>query len=105
MMIFDEPSTAPLVGMALGALFFAVQLLLCFKVKRAVLRRLPLYMILVCAGFILLICTGVFGTGGGFIGNVHLIVAAILGIVVGIAAVGVAAAWAVYAVYRKIRAH
>lgn len=101
MIIFDEPSTAPIVGLALAVIFFGIQLLLCFKAKRAVLRRLPLYVILVSVGFILLLCTGVFGTGSGFLGNVHLIVAAILGIVVGIAAVGVAAGWGVYFVYKE----
>lgn len=96
MIIFEDPRTAPMVGLALAVVFFAVQLLLCFRAKRAVVRRLPLYLIFVSAGFILLLCTGLFGTGSGFLGNVHLIVAAILGIVVGIAAVGVAAGWAVY---------
>lgn len=101
MIIFEEPAAAPFVGLALAALLFAVQLLLCFKAKRTVVRMLPLSLILICMGFILLLCTGVFGTGSGFLGNVHLIAAIILGIVAGIAGAGVAAAWVVYWVCQK----
>lgn len=104
MMIFEEPATAPFVGLALAVVFFAVQLLLCFKAKRTVIRMLPLYFILTCMGFILLLCTGVFGTGSGFLGNGHHIVAIILGIVVGIAGAGVAVAWVVYGVCQKRKA-
>lgn len=104
MIIFEEPKTAPMIGLILAVVFFAIQLLLCFKAEKPAVKRLPLYFILLCAGFTLLICTGLFGTGSGFLGNIHLIAAMILGIVAGIAAVGVAAAWMVYKIYQKTNA-
>lgn len=96
MIIFDEPKTAPYLGLILSIVFFVIQLLLCFKVKNPIMKRIPIYFIIICGLFILLICTGIFGTGSGFMGNVHLIVAAILAIVVGIALIGIVAAWIVY---------
>lgn len=105
MIIFEEPSTAPIVGLVFAVVFFVIQLLLCFKAENPIIQRLPLYLILLCVGFILLICTGIFGTGSGFLGNIHLIVAMILGTVVGIAAVGVASAWMLYKIYQKIKAN
>lgn len=96
MIIFAEPKTAPYFGLILSIVFFVIQLLLCFKVKNPLIKRIPIYFIIICGLFILLICTGIFGTGSGFMGNVHLIVAAIFAIVVGIALIGIVAAWIIY---------
>ncbi len=101
MIIFDEPGTAPYIGAAFALVCFAIQLLFCFKAKKPAVRRIPLYLILAAWGFILLLCTGIFGKGGGFLGNVHLMVAAILAIVLGIASLGNIAAWIVYKVCVK----
>ena len=99
MIIFSEPKTAPIVGLILAVVFFAIQLLLCFKAKKPIIKRLPTYIILLFGMFILLICSGVFGEGSGFVGNIHLIVAAILAIVGGIAAIGILTAWIVYKIF------
>lgn len=96
MIIFDEPKTIPIVGLALAMVFFAIQLLLCFKAKKPMIKRIPAYILLLLGVFILLICIGIFGEGGGFLGNIHLIVAAILAIVGGIASIGILVAWIVY---------
>jgi len=96
MIIFNDPKTAPIVGLALAMVFFAIQLLLCFKVKRPIIKWIPIYVILLFWVFILLICIGIFGKGSGFLGNIHLIVAAILAIVGIIASLGILAAWIVY---------
>ena len=101
MIIFDEPGTAPYIGVVFAIVCFAIQLLLCFKVKKTSIRCIPVYIILVAWGFILLLCTGIFGTGSGFLGNVHLMVAAILTIVLGVVSIGNIAAWIVYKVYTK----
>lgn len=105
MVIFDEPGTAPYIGVVLAILCFAIQLLCCFKAKKSAVRRIPVYIILAAWGFILLICTGIFGKDGGFLGNIHLVVAAILAIVLGIASLGNIAAWIVYKVYVKSKKH
>jgi len=99
MIIFSEPKTAPIVGLVLAVVFFTIQLLLCFKAKKPMIKRIPAYIILLFGVFVLLICIGVFGEGSGFLGNIHLIVAAILAIVGCIASIGILAAWIVYKIY------
>ena len=101
MMIFEEPGTALMVGLILAAAFFAVQLLLCYRAKKPVVKWIPTCLILFFGLLILLIGMGVFGEGGGFLGNVHWIVAAILAMVGGAASIGVLAAWIVYRIDRR----
>ena len=101
MIIFSEPKTAPIVGLILAVIFFVIQLLLCFKAKKTIIKRIPLYMILLFSAFVLLICMGLFGEGSGFLGNIHLMVAAILAIVGGVTALGILAAWIVYKLYTR----
>ncbi len=103
MIIFNEPKTAPIVGLVLAAAFFSIQLLLCFKAKKTIIKQIPLYMILLFSAFVLLICIGLFGEGSGFLGNIHLMIAAILAIVGGIASIGILAAWIVYKLYTRKR--
>ena len=101
MIIFDDPATAPYIGAALAIVCFAIQLLFCFKAKKSAVRRIPVYIILAAWCFILLLCTGIFGKGVGFLGNTHLMVATILAIVLGVASVGNVAAWIVYKFYMR----
>lgn len=82
---------------------FAVQLLSCFKARKTAVKCIPVFILLAAWGSVLLVCTGIFGEGVGFLGNVHLMAAAILAIVLGIASLGNMVAWIVYKVctYRK----
>ena len=100
-MIFEEPSTAPLVGLILAVVCFGIQFLLCWKVKRPAVQRIPVYLLAGYGVLVLLIAAGLIGEGGGFVGNLNGIVAAILGIVGAIAAVGILAAWVVYKRYLR----
>lgn len=104
MKIFEEPITMLLAGFILAVAFFAIQLFLCFKAKRSSVKRIPLYIVLLIVGFALLICTRIFGTGSGFLGNANLIVAAILAIIVAIASIGIVFAWVVYKINKKHKA-
>ena len=103
MILFEEPRTAFLFGIVLAVLFFAIQLFFCFKVQKAVLKLLPLWVLLLCGFLLLSLGAGVFGTGSGFLGNVESIAALILGILVMIAFAGVASAWIFYAIFLKIK--
>lgn len=95
-MILEEPSMAPAVGLLLAVVCFGVQLLLCHKAKRRAVQRIPVYFLAGYGVLVLLIALGLVGEGSGFLGNGNGLVAAILGIVGGIAAVGILLAWVVY---------
>lgn len=95
-MILEEPSTAPVVGLLLAVVCFGVQLLLCHKAKRPAVQCIPVYILAGYGVLVLLIALGLVGEGSGFVGNVNGIAAAILGIVGGLAAVGILLAWVVY---------
>ena len=82
----------------IGALFFIVQLLLCYKAKRMVIKFVPGYFILICFLFTALLYAGVFGTG--FL-NAHKIVAWLLFIGIGIAFVGDLMAWVIYRIHKR----
>lgn len=96
MAVFEEPITMVVAGIILSIAFFVIQLFLCFKARKASTKRIPLYVVLLMVGFILLICTGVLGTGSGVLGNVNLIVASILTVIVAISSLGIAVAWLIY---------
>ncbi len=100
MLILDEPSTAPYVGLGLALVYFGWQLLFCFKARNKTVKRLPFYLLVLGWSFIGLLCTGVFGQGEGGLGNIHLITAAILSLFWAPVSIGDAAAWLVYW-YRK----
>ena len=100
-MIFEEPGTAIVLGIILAFIFFVVQLLLCFKAKKPMVKWIPLFIIVLFGLLILLIGTGVMGEGSGFLGNIHLMVSAIRAVVGGIALIGIVAAWIAYKAYTK----
>ena len=77
----------------IGILFFAVQLLICYKVKRIAIKLIPVYIILSFLLFSTALYTGVFGTG--FLGA-ERILAIILALGIGTALFGAAVAWVVY---------
>lgn len=87
----------------MAVVLFAIQLLLCFMAKKTVVKMIPSFFIALYAAFILLICTGIFGKGSGFVGDVQLIVAAILAIVLSVALIGIIAACIVYCIYAKAK--
>ncbi len=63
---------------------YLVQLLLCFKVKNKHIKLIPFYIGLAIAFWGLLVFAELFGdmSGGGFIGNVHYLVAVVIWIAV-----------------------
>lgn len=104
MIIFDEPKYLFVVGIILAVVFFGIQLLLCFKVHQTTVKLLPVYFILLCVLLCFMLFIGVFGSqSGGVIGNVNQLIALILAIVVGIALIGVVAAWITYMICMRIR--
>jgi len=48
---------------AIGILLFAVQLLLCFKAEKMMIKLIPVYIILFLILFAITLFIGVFGTG------------------------------------------
>ncbi len=86
-----------------AAVFFAIQLLLCFEVKETTVKCIPAGLIVL--GFLLsgMIYAGSFGSysAGAISGNG--IVGLLLAVITGIAAAGVLAAWLLYGVLRFIR--
>jgi len=91
--------TAAILGI-IGLLLFAIQLLLCFKVKRIAFKLIPAYMILFCILLSVLLYIGVFGTG--FL-SAERILAAILAMGTGAALVGDITAWVVYKIRLVIK--
>ena len=96
MFIFEEPSTIIPTAILLSVIFFGIQLFLCGKARKTSVKLLPLYTVLLLGGFSLLIASGILGAGSGFLGNVQLIVAGILAVLVAAAALGMAIAWTIY---------
>lgn len=88
------------VGIILAVVLFLIQLLLCFKATKTTTRRIPIYIILF-GGVLCLLALGSDSRGSVLDGS--KIAALILAIVVGIALIGVVAAWAVYKIYMKIQ--
>ncbi|KIR03861.1 hypothetical protein P261_02676 [Lachnospiraceae bacterium TWA4] len=99
--IFSEPSNSWIVGCIFAVVLFVVQSVLCFKAEKKLFRRLPAYLIMVMMVFVAIVASGLLGKGTGPIGNVHIILATILLIVVGIASIGVIGGWIYYYVYKN----
>ncbi len=103
-LIFQSELTLFLYILLTGTVFAGVQLLLCLKVKQKYLKCVFVYVLLVIWSLIFLMAAGVFGTsGGGFIGNEHLLGAAIFAILLAPLTVGVALAWVIFAIARKVK--
>ena len=88
-------------GMIGLTVLFGLQLLLCFKAKHTVVKLIPLFPIgagLVLCGAMYL---GLFGSysAGAISGN--QLVALILALIMGVAAVGILLAWGVYAISKR----
>lgn len=87
---------------AFALMFFALQLILCFKAKKLTTRFIPALIIL--AGYLiaLLSAEGYFGGGTGFIDD-GTFAGVIIVIGMSCAAVGDAIAWLIYALMHKKR--
>ena len=102
-LIFEEPITSILAGVILSIAFGGLQLLPCFKAKKAFVKKIPVFIVLAFTGIVLLGCTGIFGKGTGFLGNAHYIVAGICTIILGFVSLGIAGAWMLYKYLLKQR--
>ena len=85
---------------ALALVFFALQLILCFKAKKVIVRFIPVLMILTGYLIALLFALDILDGGSGFIDG-GAFAGAIIAIAVSCAAVCDAIAWAVYGCLRK----
>lgn len=81
----------------------AVQLLLCFLVKKKALKCIPVYLVAVCLVLCVLVILGAFGDIPLGDIEIHGAVGFVLLIFVGIAAAGVALAWGVYGITLAVR--
>ncbi len=89
-------------GLCGAGIIFIIQLALCFKAKKRWLRLLPLYIMLGFFAICALMALGAFGEwSGGFLGNMHILFAAILAIMGAITFLGITFAWLVYWIIRK----
>lgn len=70
------------IGIAIGLFIvsYLIQLLLCFKAKNKHIKLIPFYFGLAIAFLGLLVYAELFGdmSGGGFLGNIHYLVATII---------------------------
>lgn len=80
----------------LGGIPFGIQLFLCFKVKHKIIKRIPLYLILLGYLYCILEYSGIFGSysAGALPGNE--LAAVLVGILLSIVFVGVTSAWIIY---------
>ena len=90
--------TIIVVGIIGAILFFILQLILCRKGKRKDIKLIPAFLIFAGALFCLALNSGLFGSHSAGAISSEGIAALVFGIIVGIAAVGVAAAWLTYLV-------
>jgi len=86
-----------ILSVILAAVMFLLQLLFCFKAKGLAVKLIPVWLLL--AVFLLegLIWLGVFGTSSFGVLAGHQIAAYFAAFVTGIAALGAALAWVIYA--------
>ncbi len=85
-------------GLICIAILFILQLLLCFRVQRKVVKYIPIYLIILGLLFSCATYMGLFGSysAGAISGNG--LAALIFAFVVGTAAIGVLLAWVVYGI-------
>lgn len=87
---------------AFAVLFFVLQIVLCFKSSKTIVRLAPFFLILLGYIFALLCANGVFGDGGGFIDGGAL-GGIIIAIAFSVATAGDLIAWGIYALITKYR--
>ncbi len=87
---------------ALTALFFVLQLIICFRTVKKAVRFLPFHFIFFGYVLAFFCAAGVFGSGGGFIDGGSL-AGLIIAVACSFAAVGDALAWVIYALINKRR--
>ncbi len=84
----------------IALVFFALQLIMCFKAKKLTVRLIPIFMIAAGYLFALLLAFDILELTDGFVDG-DAFAAAIIAIGMSIAAVCDAIAWAVYGAVRK----
>lgn len=103
MFIFQNALTLALYFIFTIPLFALLQFFLCFKSR--ILACFPACALLAAWFFVLMMALGVFGTsGGGFIGNEHLLGAAIFAILFLPSTFGIVLGWLSHVIYRFVRA-
>ncbi|MBQ8508824.1 MAG: hypothetical protein IJ493_02845 [Clostridia bacterium] len=89
------------VVMAIGILFlFAVQAFCCFKLRRAALKLIPVYILVLLFFLTFLYYHGFFDTSSWY-----ELGAAIMAILLGIISIGDLAAWVLYGIIWLVRRH
>lgn len=102
--MFENASALTLYCVLCLLVFAGIQFLLCCRIKHKALLHAPAALLLAAWVFTLLMAMGAFGTdGGGFLGNMHLLGAAILAIVFLPATLGIVLGWAACKLYRKAK--
>lgn len=87
-------------GIIAGGIFFALQLLLCFRLSKMLLKCLPIFLILLGGLFCLAVYGGSFGSysAGAISGNA--LVALVGAFILAVAFAGALLGWLVYGVSR-----
>ena len=90
------------VYVVLALVFFVLQLIMCFKAKKLIVRLIPVFMILTGYLIALMFANDILDSGSGFIDGGNL-AGAIIAIGISCAAVCDAIAWLIYALICKKR--
>jgi len=91
------------IGGAGALIYFVAQLAFCLKAKRTAIKLIPLYVFLIPVIYLALIVFGAFESQPVGVLDGNMIVALLLGCIIGIAAIGEILAWTVYGVVRHRR--
>ena len=89
-------------GLIWGALYFVIQLILCFKAKKQVIKNLPSVLLIFFIIIGILTHMGIFGKSSvGALAGHQIMGVIIIGISI-IAGVGILLAWVIYHIIKKI---
>ncbi len=103
MFMFESELTLILYCLLSALAAGGIQFLLCRKAKGRFLVWLPAGLLLAGWVFTLLTALGVFGTGSGFLGNLNLLAAAILAIILLPVTIGVVVGWLIWRIKAKAK--
>ena len=99
--LFDDPTRAITMSILLVVIFGAVQFVLCLKIKKIVIKLIPVCSISLLGGLDVLLALGLFQTQSEGLANLHLLIALILGILIISIYIGIAIGWFVSIIWEK----